>query len=69
MVGSIFFWNFFYSIRFILFIMIITVDVLSEILDKVPGDYEVEFVKDGISYPVLDKVEVDVSGKKFVLKS
>lgn len=49
--------------------MIITVDVLSEILDKVPGDYEVEFVKDGISYPVLDKVEVDVSGKKFVLKS
>lgn len=49
--------------------MIISVDVLKEILDKVPGDYEVEFVKDGISFPVQDRVEVDVSGRKILLKS
>lgn len=49
--------------------MIISVDVLKEILDNVPGDYEVEFVKDGISFPVQDRVEVDVSGRKILLKS
>lgn len=49
--------------------MFISVDVLREILDKVPGDFEVEYMKDDISHPISDRVEVDVSGKKIILKS
>lgn len=48
--------------------MIITVDVLKEILDKVPGDFEVEFFRDDISYPICDRIEVDVSGRRIILK-
>lgn len=51
--------------------MIINVGVLKEVLDHVPDDFDVEFhdVVNNISYPVLDKVEIDVSEKKLVLKS
>lgn len=49
--------------------MFITVDVLKEILDRVPGDFEVEYMKDDISHPISDRVEVDISCKKIILKS
>lgn len=50
--------------------MIITVDVMKEILDKVPGDFEIVFVgNDGITHPISDKFEVDVSGQRILLKS
>ncbi len=48
--------------------MIITVDVLREFLDNVPGDFELVFRNDDIEYLVSDMVEVDLSGKKIVLK-
>lgn len=49
--------------------MIIIAEVMKNILDNVPGDYELEFYEDGISYPISDKVEIDVSGKRIILKS
>ena len=49
--------------------MIITAEVMKNILANVPGDYELEFVEENISYPVSDKVEIDVLGKKIILKS
>ena len=45
--------------------MIINVEVLSEVLDKCPGEYEVWYN----NVPVTDKVEIDVSEKKIILKS
>ena len=51
--------------------MILTVEVLRQILDHVPDDYEIEYLVPGRNSvnPVSDKVEVDVSGKKIILKS
>lgn len=48
----------------------LTVDVLSEICSKLPKDFIVEFAnREGIRYSISDIVEVDLSGKKIVLKS
>ena len=49
--------------------MIITAEVLLSILEKVPGDYEIVFDDGDIEHFVQDKVELDVSGKKIILKS
>ena len=45
--------------------MIITSEVLSEILEKLPDDFEVWYN----NVPVTDLVEIDVSGKRIILKS
>ena len=50
-------------------IMIMTVEVLKKVLDHIPDDYEITFNDKGIEHIVQDKVEIDVSGKKLVLKS
>lgn len=51
-------------------IMIITVDVMKEVLDRIPGDFEIVFVdNDEISHFISDKFEVDVSGRRVLLKS
>jgi len=43
---------------------------LKGILEHVPDDYEIVFVDHKHStYMVQDKVEVDVSGKRLILKS
>ena len=49
--------------------MIITAEVLLSILEKVPGDYEIVFNNNGVEQFVQDKIELDVSGKKIILKS
>lgn len=50
--------------------MIITVDVMKEVLDRIPGDFEIVFVdNDEISHFISDKFEVDVSGQRVLLKS
>ena len=43
---------------------VLNIEVLKEIVEKLPGDFTVEFD----DLPVSDKFEVDVSGKKLVLK-
>jgi len=45
--------------------MIINAATLKEVLEKIPGEYEVWY--DNV--PVTDKVEIDVSEKKIILKS
>lgn len=80
MVGDYFFsWvTCLYPIHYLIFyillifkyiIMIITADVLKEFLDHVPGDFEIVFRNDDVEYFVNDNVEVDLSGKKIILKS
>lgn len=45
--------------------MIIDAATLKEILEKTPSEYEIYYNNN----PISDKVEIDVSGKKIILKS
>jgi len=45
--------------------MIINAATLKEVLENTPGDYEI-FYKNN---PICDKVEIDITGKKIILKS
>lgn len=45
--------------------MIINAATLKEVLDKCPGEYEIFYDNN----PISDKVEIDVSGKRIILKS
>jgi len=45
--------------------MILTAEMLHEILSRCPGEYELYFNK----VPLQDLVEIDVSGKKIILKN
>ena len=45
--------------------MIITSEVLKEVLDKTPGEYEVWYN----NVPVTDRVEIDITGKRIILKN
>ena len=51
--------------------MIINAGTLKEILDHVPDEFEIEYydTNSNISHSISDKVEIDVSEKKLVLKS
>lgn len=43
---------------------------LKDFISKLPDDFCVEYHdKDGISHVVVDKLEVDLSGKMLILKS
>ena len=46
----------------------LTVDVLREILTHLPSDFIVEYNHDAITAPVTDKIIIDVSGKRLILK-
>ena len=60
----------FYINNFILLVMILTVEELKNFIDNLPGDYCIEYHdKDGISHPINDTLEVDLSGEKLILKS
>lgn len=48
--------------------MIMNAATLKEILDHIPGEYEIEFINKNIPYPISDKVEIDVSNQKLILK-
>ena len=43
---------------------VLNIEVLKEIVEKLPDDFIVEFD----DLPVSDKFEVDISGRKLVLK-
>ena len=48
---------------------ILTIAVLKKIIENVPDDYTVEFIKnDNISFPAHDKFVIDVSEKKICFK-
>jgi len=51
--------------------MIINAGTLKEILDHVPDEFEIEYydTNSNISHSISDKVEIDVSEKKLILKS
>lgn len=51
--------------------MIIDAKTLKEILNHVPDEFEVEYYDcyKNISHPISDKVEINISEKKLVLKS
>lgn len=61
----------FYSMINIYYIMIIDAKTLKEILNHVPDEFEVEYYDcyKNISHPISDKVEINISEKKLVLKS
>ena len=48
--------------------MILDVATMKSILDNLPGDFEIEFQDDNEKYLISDKIEIDISGKKIVLK-
>ena len=45
--------------------MIINAEVLKEVLGKCPSEYEIFYENN----PISDKVEIDVSGKRIILKT
>lgn len=47
---------------------ILEISVLKEIIEKVPEDFEIEFNDRDTTHQISDKVEIDVSGKKLILK-
>ena len=49
---------------------VLTIGDLKDFISKLPDDFSVEYHdKDGISHVVVDKLEVDLSGKMLILKS
>ena len=48
--------------------MILDVATMKSILDSLPEDFEIEFKDENTTYPLSDKIEIDVSGKKIILK-
>lgn len=55
----------FYKLRFM---TALSIEVLKKIVDNVPEDYTVEFNNGKTVYCADDKVEIDVSLKKLILK-
>jgi hypothetical protein len=48
---------------------ILNIEVLKEIVEKLPNDFEVEFQdRGGVISPVSDEISVKVSEKKLMLK-
>jgi len=47
----------------------LNIEILKTIVEKIPDDFTVEYARGGVSRPICDKVEVDLSGKKLILKS
>lgn len=47
---------------------VLDIATLKKIIEKVPEDFDVEFNDRKSTHQISDKVEVDVSGKKLILK-
>ena len=47
---------------------ILTIDVLKKIVENLPDDFTVEYSNNKIISPINDKVEIDISGKRLILK-
>ena len=48
---------------------IITIGVLKKVIEKLPDDFTVAYENKTTTTPISDKVEIDVSGQKLILKS
>ena len=46
----------------------ITIEVLKKIIEHIPDDYEVQFNDGKNKYSIDDKIEIDVSLEKLILK-
>lgn len=46
----------------------LTIEILKEIVDKLPDDFTVGFNDRKVDHMISDKFEVDVSSRKLVLK-
>ena len=48
----------------------LTIGVLKQIIEHVPDDYKVFYVKSGrnVTTPLLDNVTIDISEKKIIFK-
>lgn len=46
----------------------LSIEVLKKIVENIPDDYTIEFDNGKTAYNVDDKVEIDVSLKKLILK-
>ena len=53
----------------LLFIAILKIEVLKKIIENIPEDYDVEFHNGTTNVPLSDTVEIDVSGKRILIKS
>ena len=47
---------------------VLDIATLKKIIEKVPEDFEVEFDDRDTTHKISDKVEIDVSDKKLILK-
>lgn len=47
---------------------ILTIEVLKNLIENIPDDYTVEYDKEVTIAPINDRVEIDVSGKRIILK-
>ena len=47
---------------------ILDIATLKKIIEKVPEDFDLEFDDRNTTHKISDKVEIDVSGKKLILK-
>ena len=47
---------------------ILTIEVLKKIIENIPKDYVVEFDNKKTTFPIDDKVEIDISNKRLILK-
>lgn len=47
---------------------ILNISNLKKIIEKVPEDYEIEFEGRDGTHKISDRIEIDVSGKKLILK-
>ena len=47
---------------------ILTVEILKKLIENIPGNYTVEYSTEKTISPIGDKVEIDISGEKLILK-
>ena len=47
---------------------ILNIEVLKKLLENLPEDYTVEYDNDTTIAPLSDKIEIDISGKRLILK-
>ena len=52
----------------LIFMTSLSIEVLKKIVENIPDDYTLEFDNGKTTYNVDDKVEIDVSLKKLILK-
>ncbi len=52
-----------------MFVMaILTVGILKKLIENIPNDFTVEYDKETTIAPIDDIVEIDISGKRLILK-